>query len=68
MLELTIYKYFSQSGFQLLNRFAIYPTKCKTETQDYIFLSKENITSASKRNKFPTFAEQYEIQTNIIIN
>ena len=54
--------------FQLLNRRAIYPTKYKTETQDCIFLSKESINSSSKRNKLPTFAEQYEIQTSIIIN
>lgn len=44
------------------------PTNCNTETQDCIFLSKESTNSSSKRNKLPTFAEQYEIQTSIIIN
>ena len=61
-------KYFSQSSFQILNIHVIYTTNCNTETQDCIFLSKESTNSSSKRNKLPTFAEQYEIQTSIIIN
>lgn len=68
MPKLTILKYFSQYIFQILNKHVIYTTNCKTGTQDCIFLSKESISSSSKRNKLPTFAEQYEIQTNIIIN